>query len=169
MKEAIGGTWLYGIVLLFIVVFTTFVSVSTNYSRCYKIKDEIVLAIEHYKGINAKTIKTINEYLTGIGYSATGNCPEDGTTWYRFSSGSAVGTAGYGTNTNYCLSKHTVVSKSEATGVTNGPIGHPERAYYGVAVFFRLDWPIFRRFFTITITGESAVVQLPRDDDAYMH
>ncbi len=173
MKEAIGGTWIYGIVLVFIVVFTTFVSVSTNYARAFRIKDELILNIEHYKGINQKTIESINEYLTGIGYSATGDCPDDGKKWFAFSSSSTVGTSSYGSNVNYCLTKYTVIERSDSTLSsgkklpTNGPIGHPESAYYGIAVFFRLDWPIFRQFFRITITGESSVIQMPKDDYKY--
>ncbi len=42
MKEAIGGTWLFTLVIAFLAVFTTFVSITTNYSRTYKIKDEII-------------------------------------------------------------------------------------------------------------------------------
>jgi len=168
MKEAIGGTWIYGIVLLFITVFTCFVSVSTNYSRCFKIKDEIILTLEHYHGINEKSIKTINEYLTGIGYSSTGKCPDDGNKWYKFSAADANRTTGYGGNTNYCITKHNVVSRNANTQVINGPIGHPDSAYYGVVVFFRLDWPIFRQFFNITISGETGMVYLPKDSVKYI-
>lgn len=162
MKEAIGGYWIYGIVLLFIVFFTTFVSVSTNYSRCYRIKDELVLNIEHYKGINQNSIDAIKEYLNGIGYSAEGKCPEDGSSWHKFSLGNNT----YASSTNFCISKHVVIAKND-DGMTNGPIGHPESAYYSIAVFFRLDWPIFRQFFTITISGESSIIQMPKDDPQY--
>ena len=62
MKEAIGGTWLFGIVLTFVVLFTTFISLSTNYSRCFRIKDEIITTIEHYNGVNEKSLKYINEF-----------------------------------------------------------------------------------------------------------
>ncbi len=162
MKEAIGGTWIYGIVLVFIAVFATFVSVSTNYSRCFRIKDEIVLMIEHYKGVNEQSTEAIYNYLSGIAYNSTGKCPEDGGEWEGFTlDGSATG---YGTgDAAYCIQKHDLVTRTSNTAVADGPIGHPERAYYSVAVFFKLDWPILRQIFTITISGETAVVQLPYD------
>lgn len=163
MKEAIGGTWIYLIVLIFITVFTCFVSVTTNYSRCYRIKDEIITTIEQYHGVNENTIKKINSYLKGIGYSATGNCPDDGTCWFKFSTSSDSGPGGYGSNTNYCISKTDVVS-TNSSGIANGPIGHPESAYYRVTVFFRLDWPIFRQVFNIKITGETAIIFMPRNE-----
>ena len=63
MKEAIGGTWLFGIVITFIVFFTTFISFSTNYSRTFKVKDEVITIIERHKGVNDNTIIYINKKI----------------------------------------------------------------------------------------------------------
>lgn len=164
MKEAIGGTWIYLIVLLFIGVFTCFVSVTTNYSRCYRIKDEVITSIEHYHGVNENSIGKINEYLKGIGYSATGQCPqEDGSCWFRFSKNKDDGPVGYGFDTNYCIAKTDVRTKN-SSGMVNGPIGHFESAYYKVVVFFRIDWPVFRQIFNIKISGETAIIYMPRNE-----
>ena len=35
MREAIGGTWLFGLVLTFIVFFASFLAVSINYSKAF--------------------------------------------------------------------------------------------------------------------------------------
>ncbi len=163
MKESIGGTWLFGIVLTFVVLFTTFISLSTNYSRCFKIKDEIVTTIEHYNGVNKNSIKRINEYLSGIGYSSTANCPtDDSNCWYGFKIGSNTNMGRK--NVNYCISKHTITKPAdvdESTGVVtniNGPIGHPRSAYYQVAVFFKLNWPIISSIFSIEISGETSII-----------
>lgn len=161
MKEAIGGTWLFGIVITFVVLFTTFISLSTNYSRCFRIKDEIVTTIEHYGGVNDKSISKINEFLSGVGYSSTSKCPtDDSACWYGFRIGqthpSGVREA------NYCISKtsitdpYTVGSGGNIT--INGPIGHPRSAYYQVAVFFKLNWPIISSIFTIEISGETRII-----------
>lgn len=166
MKEAIGGTWIFGIVIVFIALFTAFVSLSTNYSRCYRIKDELINTIERYRGINEDSISKINEYLSGIGYASTGECPQDGTCWYQFSAdqNSTKPVNGYGgaSRTNYCISKYDVVSK-DSNGNLLGPIGHIENAYYQVVVFFKLDIPIFRQLFNVKIAGETAVVYMPND------
>lgn len=162
MKEAMGGTWLFGIVLTFVVLFTTFISLSTNYSRCFKIKDEIITTIEHYNGVNEKSISRINEYLSGIGYSSTGNCPEDDSScWYGFKVGNNTRTMGR-KDVNYCISKYTITRpyKAENGKVTeiNGPIGHPRSAYYKVTVFFKLNWPIISSIFNLNISGETSVI-----------
>lgn len=162
MKEAVGGTWLFGIVIVFIALFTCFVSVTTNYSRCYKLKDEVLMTIEHYHGINENSVKTINEYLKGIGYSSTGECPNDGECWIGFNLSNSNINNSYAANNNYCISKHPIISKNDDE-ITSGPVGHPESAYYGVTIFFRLNWPIFQSFFNIGITGETSIIYLPKD------
>ena len=77
MKEAIGGTWLFGIVITFIVFFTTFVSFSANSSRTFKVKDEILTIIELYKGVNSNTVKKINSRMKDLGYASTGVCSDN--------------------------------------------------------------------------------------------
>ncbi len=172
MKESIGGTWIFVLVISFLALFTTFVSVSTHYSRCYKIKDEILLALERGHGINTDSIRAINDYLGSLGYSATGKCPEDGNCWAHFTIGDE--SPNWSGKANYCITKYQVTARNSTTGddstgkpviYTDGPVGHPEAAYYGVVVFFRLEWPIFRDMFSINISGETSILYLVNDFD----
>jgi len=52
MKEAIGGTSLFVIVLVILSVFAIYISISVNWSTAYKVKDEIIFYIEKNKGLN---------------------------------------------------------------------------------------------------------------------
>ncbi len=191
MKEAIGGTWLFVLTITFIALFTTFVSVTTNYSRCYKIKDEIITIIERKRGVNnvlynpttgdstaeGSTIDTINDYLKSIGYASTGKCPSDSNCWLGFNMwNDNLNPVSYGDNINYCIAKHAIVYEVETmndsgelveSGVLNGALGHPRQAYYEVVVFFKLDWPILRTFFNIRIDGETSIVFLNNDLDEF--
>lgn len=166
MKESIGGTWIFTIVIAFLALFTTFVSVSTNYSRIYKIKDEVLTALERNHGINENSIATINAYMKGTGYSSTGKCPSD-RCWYGFkTSGDARSYHKIGTGeANYCITKYKVTSNSREENkiYTDGPIGHPPSAYYGVVLFFKLEWPILRSVFSINITGETSMIYMVQD------
>jgi hypothetical protein len=150
MKEAIGGTWLFTLVIAFLAVFTTFVSITTNYSRTYKIKDEIIKDIEYYNGINTASTKAVRDYIKGIGYTATSICPEDGDMWMGFNVNGIKENGYYVTpysgNANYCIKK-VITRKIEYFGST---------AYYQVVVFFRIDWPMFRQIFNVKISGETA-------------
>jgi len=56
VKEAVGGTWLFGIVITFIVFFTTYISMSTNYAKTFKVKDEILLTTDDYQNKIAYSI-----------------------------------------------------------------------------------------------------------------
>ena len=50
----------------------------------------------------------------------------------------------------------------------SGVIGHPESAYYSVAGFFRLDWPILNSFFNINITGETSIIYNVNDNKNFV-
>ena len=63
MKEAVGSTWIFTIVITLLLFFTAFVSLSTNYTRTYKIKDEIITILTNKKGVNKNAIRAINEEL----------------------------------------------------------------------------------------------------------
>jgi len=165
MREAIGGTWIFTIVIAWIALFTTFVSVSTNYSRCYKLKDEIVGIIERHHGVNTETTAEINEYLNSVGYRSKDDCPDDGNCWIAFSVDSENAVSGYMTSANYCISRRKVTGTIETGGgtISDTVIGHPESAYYSVVVFFKIEWPILNRFFNIEIDGETSIVYLIDD------
>ena len=192
MKEAIGGTWLFGLTITFIALFTTFVSVSTNYSRCYKIKDEIISTIERKRGVNVTipgtksdpgekegSIPVINRYLNSLGYRSKGKCPSDGHCWLGFRVTDTDPVTGYNDTVNYCIAKEAVVYEvakiDEATGtvidadtgVLNGALGHPRHSYYKVIVFFKIEWPILNQVFDIHIDGETSVVYLNNDIKEY--
>ena len=63
MREAIGGTWLFGLVITFIVFFASFLAVSINYAKAFDIKNNIVDLIGKYEGNNACARQKIGEYL----------------------------------------------------------------------------------------------------------
>ena len=170
MKEAIGGTWLFGIVIAFIVFFTTFISVSTNYSRAFKVKDEILTIVEFYKGVNTKSVAKVNDRLKELGYYTTGKCVDnDGevksasskySNWLGFTTNSTTPIKN-STKSNYCIRRYTVSSQ------TNGPIGHPTSAYYQIVVFFKLDWPIIGSIFNVRVEGETSVIHMHEDTWAF--
>ena len=52
MREAIGGTWLFQIVIVFILLFTGFLCLSINRSKAFNVKDQIIQTIQSYNGID---------------------------------------------------------------------------------------------------------------------
>jgi hypothetical protein len=169
MKEAVGGTWLFGIVITFIVFFTTYISMSTNYAKSFKVKDEILITIEHYKGVNEESIQRINSYLDEIGYFSKGRCDgvdanitearKNFSKWLGFNYNSI--SVGSSSKANYCIRRSKFSSGDNDSG-------HPRSAHYQVVVFFSVDWPIVGALFNIRIEGETSIIHMNSDSDRYV-
>ena len=145
MREAIGGTWIFSIVIVFIVLFSGYLAVSINYSKAFKVKNGIINIIEHNEGLNQTAQNEIDNYLGGVGYYVYSKCMID------------EGENGYSpNNTNsgyrYCISKR-----------VSGE-GTLAKAYYKVRVFFRLDLPIIGSLFVFPVTGETKAVYFANDN-----
>lgn len=141
MRESIGGTWIFSLVIVFIVLFTGYLAVSVNYSRAFKVKNGIINIIEENEGHNSNAEEEITSYLNGSGYFVFGSCASNET--------------GYGRQSNrfrYCVSK-----------VPNNETTIPSARYY-VRVFFRLDLPVFGELLTFPITGETKAVYFANDN-----
>ena len=80
MRESIGTTWVLQLVILFILLFVGFLTLSLNYSKSYKVKNELLSVIEKYEGLTTDSVKIINNYLSKNGYKTMGKCGDDG--WY---------------------------------------------------------------------------------------
>ena len=46
MRQAIGTTWILQLVIIFMLIFVAFLSLSLNYTKAFKIKNEIITTIE---------------------------------------------------------------------------------------------------------------------------
>lgn len=150
MREAIGGTWLFTIVIVFIVLFSSYLAISVNYSKAFKVKNGIVDLIEQNEGLSSETQTQISNYLDKTGYFVYGEC------------NSKAGEKGYesngaGNNYKYCIVKTNAANEELVAGST------VERAYYKVKVFFRLDLPVLGDIFTFPVTGQTKAIYYAKD------
>ena len=70
MRESIGGTMLFWIVLFFMTIFIAFMASIIHYARVYKIKNSMINYIERSEGI--KTKEEFENVLVSLGYPADG-------------------------------------------------------------------------------------------------
>lgn len=143
MREAFGGTWLMGIVLLFIVVFSGFLAISINYSKAFKVKNEILNLIEKNEGFSNtsgsysgnSTEEKIQNYLDKIGYASATNfkCPEN-----LYGENYAPRDGGY------CVAK--IDSKDGKS------------SYYKVTTFVKIELPLIWNSFSFPVSGETKVI-----------
>lgn len=160
MKESIGGFSLFNIVIVFVLVFTGYISLSINYSKAYNVKNEILNIIRNQGGVCTSDTPSdsdncynfteqITDYFKEANYRSVGNC-KDG--WTGFSrDGSNLGTNAK--NAAFCV--HAVKAN------TNSEL--PNALYYQVKVFYQLDLPIINNVFEFSIVGETARVYSPNE------
>ena len=85
MRESVGSTWIFQLAIIFILIFSAYLAITINYSKTFKVKNEVISILEKYEGLtdsssgstSAGSIAIINNYLLGSGYKETGSCPED--------------------------------------------------------------------------------------------
>lgn len=147
MREAIGGTWLFGLVITFIVFFASFLAISINYSKAFNVKNNIVDLISKYEGNNCNARKKMGEYLSKVGYLVTGKC-EDGATGYDLNGTKVDNGKAY-----FCI------KKSDTLGSTS-----IKKDYYTASIFFRIDLPIVGDLTKLTIKGDTEAIYFAKDD-----
>lgn len=161
MKESVGGISLFNIVILFVLLFTGYISLSINYSKAYNIKNEILSIIRNQGGVCTSDspssgdncynfTEQITDYFKEAGYRATGNC-DTGDDWVGYTREGELKTDGK--NVAFCVKGIKAKSNSEL----------PNALYYQVKVFYQLDLPIIYRAFKFTVTGETSRVYAPNE------
>ena len=73
MKESIGESWTIQLIAAFVLLFVAFLSLMIAYSRCFKVKNEVVSIIEKYETLE-KSKSIISDYMDAAGYTGTGTC-----------------------------------------------------------------------------------------------
>lgn len=147
MREAIGGTWLFGLVITFIVFFASFLAISVNYSKAFNVKNNVVDLISKYEGNNCNARKKIGEYLNDVGYLVIGPC-DSGYDAYDLKGNKIDGSRGY-----YCIKKD---DTSTTTDI--------KKSYYRVMVFFKIDLPVIGNITTFKIKGETESIYYAKDE-----
>ena len=71
MRDAFGGAFSIKLMLIFLILYISFICVALNYARAFRVKNRIINIIEQnegYKG-NTESVDTeINNYLADTGY-----------------------------------------------------------------------------------------------------
>lgn len=156
MREAIGGTWITQLAIIFMLIFVAFLALSLNYTKAFKVKNELLTIIEKNEGFTTGddgSIAIINNYLLSNGYGIMKTCEKDsyGVTNLNSTATELV------TNTNkkyyYCVSK-----------INSPSSNHEGKVYYKVNIFFYFNLPVLGDIFTFDISGSTGDVINPADN-----
>ena len=138
MRESFGATWEVQIIIIFILIFVSYLTVSVSYYKVFKAKNDIISIIERKEGMTEGpngAIGIINNYLRSNAYNAKGHC----------NAGS------YGANSldrtdnetfNYVVDGDSTKYYYCVEKVTNYYTENPGRSYYNVNLFFSLNLPV---------------------------
>jgi hypothetical protein len=157
MREAIGSTWIYQLVVIFILLFVAFLILSLTFSKNYKTKNELINIIEKYEGVNDQSVRIINSYLTQTGNRVRGKCPSaDNTTWLAAPSLNSTQLVTPQANERYfyCVNKKWSKSTYKVDkGKNSKDIVVKNKMFYQIKIFFRFNLPIIGNIYTFTVDG----------------
>ena len=133
MKEAIGTSMIFNLVMLFVGVFIALYVGTIAYSKGFKVRNRLIDIIEKYEMYNDSARQEIEENLSSIGYQIVDReCP---------SRDNAVNVDN-DSNYRYCIYRYTT---------TKGD-------YYGVTVFIHFDLPLIGNFLEFPLYGETRIL-----------
>lgn len=154
MRTSIASTWVFGIVMVFMVILIAYVAVQINYSRAYEVSENIIKIIEEYEGINNKSLEKIDS-LMHTTHTVTGKCSKD---IFQFG---ISGKQAYkletkpGENYNVCVARTSL----QVNGVT--------KCYYKTQIFFGFNLPMIGEFFKFKVTGETTGLRYTPSDSFF--
>ncbi len=182
MKQSISSVWLLGLIIVFILIFACYITITINYSASFKLKNEVLNIIQKHHGLtsderekdiksvvtggnvkgNVSAFKTINLYLRGNAYTAEGYCPDDGKIWYGVSNiydgdnarNAKIEKAANNKKYYYCVAKYDAdANKSKFQSI-----------YYKVRLFYKFEVPVLSEFFSIKVEGMTDEIYDPVAD-----
>lgn len=156
MREAIGGTWFTQLIIVFMLIFVAFLALSLNYTKAFKIKNELLTIIEKREGLTTGaegSIAIMNGYLKANNYGVTKSC-EPGSYGITDLNGTTAELV-----TNNSKKYYYCVTKIKAPSSNN-----EGKVYYKVNLFFYFNLPILGDIFKFDVNGSTGDVLVPADN-----
>lgn len=139
MRQAIGSTFLYNIIIVFIVITFGFLAATLSYMKSFKVNGKIANSLEKFEGYNVLSSAEIETSLTNLGYRTNSvgnlNCPD------RKHKGKTYSPKiEFGTNFKYCVYEYP-----------------KENGYftYGILTYIYMDIPIVGGTFSLPVYSET--------------
>ena len=147
MRTAISGAWIYGIVIVFMVVLIAYVSITINYYKAFEMSQEMITALEQSEGFNSRSVTKINDIFKGYGYSSRGVCKKrEGNPFIGVVGGVPERTKDKPGRYNYCIYRTKVVN------------GAQTKYYYETTTFFSFSLPVLGDIFTFRVPANTDAI-----------
>lgn len=149
MRESIGGSQLFMIVIVLLLLFTAFLCLSINYTAAYKVSDSIINTIKRDEGYVPDNVSQALQEAHYVTRAQNGNSVCPNAEWTQIGLDGEVS----GDNKPAICVKKTKVSEESM----------PDMYYYTVKVFYRVDVPILSSF-SLSTTATTPNIYTPSDD-----
>lgn len=154
MRNSIGSAWVFGICLTFIIMFTAYLSITLNYAKAFRVKNNVISMIEEYGGYDDNVESRIADYIYNQGLTSYGTCEDRIDTdfkndWTRVGTVSVFGDP---PANQYNLCVYRSIKPSE---IDDGP---KDQYMYRVVTFFKFDIPVVRYYSSFQVSGESRYI-----------
>ncbi len=146
MSSSIGHTFLYNIIILFVIIVFAFISGILSYYKAFKVNNRIVHAIEKFEGYNKLSKEEIDYSLGNYGYSTEViNCNK------TYKNMNLVEATGLNSNYRYCI----YIDELNPVSGT----------YYtfGVLTYMNLDLPIINVINIPVFTRTNRIYKFTKD------
>lgn len=152
MRQSIGGSWLIGLMVLFILLFAGYIILTIDYNKSIRVKNEAISLVEKYEGLNEESITLVNNYLMGAGYMTTGKCGEQEGMYGAVNlESNELEETEDNQRYYYCVKKYKGANTSY---------------YYQLTLFYRFSLPVLGDTARFSIKGSTANFQA-KDDVKY--
>lgn len=157
MRDAFGGAFSIKLMLIFLMLYISFICVALNYARAFRVKNRIINIIEQNEGYCGSNVSKIddevNQYLNNAGYyinyTSVSNVVGEGGKYGCLNDFNAPNNISRG----YCIYR-----KDNNQSTSCG-----DRVVYSVETYMMFDIPIISTFtglnFPITIKGETKPIE----------
>lgn len=134
MRDAMGGSVVLIIIVMFIVIALGYMAFNVNYTKAFRMKNKVISVYEDYDGECLTACRgTIKDYARTIGYSSANGfrCPD-----------------GYSQVDNlYCIKKMTV----QTSGVDGVVRDMKVKSYYKVITKINVEIPIINNILDLNV------------------
>lgn len=152
MRDAFGSTFMFKLIIIFIVFYVSFMTIAVSYAKVFRVKNGVIDILEQYQydsvGSRAKdVIGRVDDYLSKFPYNEGANvnveklCKEDS----RNQNASDETYENQFTENGACIIR---------TDLGEGSV------FYEVVVYLVISFPVFNQDFVIPIRGETTTIHV---------
>lgn len=150
MRDAIGQVFALQVILAFVLLINGYMAYSVNYTRAFRVKNQIVNIIEQYEGPTDEAMAKIGSYVDGMTYRV----PQTLINNFRNRYASNNGDGEVICQDGWCYIAHDVR--------TTGGDGEMNGTYYSVVTFVNIDIPVINNLIGLgdflSVSGETRTI-----------